>query len=81
MKTPKEKAKELINKYRNYVDYEDAILDFQECTLKNAKQCALIAVDEIINCDSFFKTFNDTKFFVSFWFKVQEEIINYENES
>jgi hypothetical protein len=80
MKTPKEKAVELINKYKFYVDYEDAILDYEQCILNNSKQCALIAVDEIINCDSFFKTFNDTKFFTSFWLKVQDEIINYENE-
>jgi hypothetical protein len=79
MKTPKEKSVELINKYKFYVDYEDAILDYEQCILNNAKQCALIAVDEIINCDSFFKTFNDTKFFTSFWLKVKDEIINYEN--
>ena len=44
MKTPKEKAKELVekftdieNKYKEYTDF------------KQAKQCALTAVDEMIN--------------------------------
>jgi hypothetical protein len=36
--TPKEKAKELVYKYEYLVEYE----------LKDMKQCALIAVDEII---------------------------------
>lgn len=46
--TPKEKAIELVNKYKFYVDYEDAILDYEQCILNNAKQCALIAVKEIL---------------------------------
>jgi hypothetical protein len=42
--TPKEKAKELVDKFRmNVLDYEGSGLN----TFK-AKQCALIAVDEII---------------------------------
>ena len=49
--TPKEKAKELINKYLPYADGverqedEDQIIEHYE----NAKQCALIAVDEMLN--------------------------------
>ena len=39
-----------------------------------AKQCALIAVDMIINCDSFFKTLEDTKAFTKYWKEVQQEI-------
>ena len=41
--TPKEKAKELINKYKEFT--ED---NFAE-SYYNAKQCALIAVDEILS--------------------------------
>jgi hypothetical protein len=43
--TPKEKAKELVDKFRN------EITSFLGDNMKkiNAKQCALIAVDEIIN--------------------------------
>ena len=41
---PKEKAKELVDKFRmNVLDYEQSGLN----TFK-AKQCALIAVDEIL---------------------------------
>jgi hypothetical protein len=52
MKTPKEKAKELVEKFKPYMycymgsgmlsnDYENVVLDF-------AKKSSLIAVDEII---------------------------------
>lgn len=43
--TPKEKAEELVTKYR------DAIISFLSDSMKdaNAKRCALIAVDEILN--------------------------------
>lgn len=43
MKTPKEKAKELIDKF---FDYVEAMTSNQQN--ENAKQCALICVDEII---------------------------------
>ena len=44
--TPKEKAKELVESFHPhvYIGYES-----EEEGLGNAKQCALIAVDEIIN--------------------------------
>jgi hypothetical protein len=43
--TPKEKAKELVEKYIPYArDW-----DIEKYAILNAKQCALIAVDEIIN--------------------------------
>ena len=38
--TPKEKAKELIDKYLN--------ADYTDINIHGAKQCALIAVDEIL---------------------------------
>jgi len=47
--TPKEKAVELISKFKPYADYqEDDCFNQIEKMLINAKQCALIAVDEII---------------------------------
>jgi hypothetical protein len=73
-KTEKEKATELVDKMyyaRRYKDAEDYIpLEAWE----HAKQCALVAVDEIINCDSFFKTLEDTKAFTKYWYEVQYEI-------
>ena len=51
MKTPKEKAKELVERFMEYshtefISYRGGYqLDTQ---IQNAKQCALIAVDEIL---------------------------------
>jgi hypothetical protein len=46
--TPKEKAEELINKYYRQITYggniEEVNLDYV-----NAKECAIIAVEEILN--------------------------------
>ena len=49
--TPKEKAIELVDKFREYshTDFNYTRGGYQVDTqIKNAKQCALIAVDEII---------------------------------
>ena len=51
--TPKEKAQELVNKYESYVcGYVGSSMltntEYPEQILKQAKECALIAVDEII---------------------------------
>ena len=73
--TPKEKVIELVEKFECYVDYQgDDCFNEREKMLINAKRCALIAVDEIINCDSFFKTLEDTKEFTKYWYEVQQEI-------
>jgi hypothetical protein len=45
--TPKEKAEELINKFRPHSKYWDCFND-EPLEENHAKQCALIAVDEII---------------------------------
>ena len=60
--TPKEKAKELFDKYKDLtlnVEYDDDQNNF------TAKQCALIAVDEIIS------TPNPM---VNYWPEVKQEI-------
>jgi len=44
--TPKEKAEELFNDYYSYLK---ANLMYDEESREDAKQCALIAVDECIN--------------------------------
>lgn len=49
--SPKEKAIELVERFKPYSDYqEDDCFSEVERMLINAKQCALIAVDEILNC-------------------------------
>lgn len=47
METPKEKAKELVEKYLPLVDCGDN-RHTSKAQKQNAKQCALIAIDEMI---------------------------------
>ena len=66
--TPKEKAQELVDKFRN------EITSFLGDNMKkiNAKKCALVAVDEILNINSVYKDFS-----LSFyWQDVKDEIQN-----
>ena len=65
--TPKEKAKELFEKFYLVREINEV------CILSNysAKQCALIAVDEILNNDGFTK-FDD--YLTEYWKEVKQEI-------
>ena len=47
--TPKEKAKELVEKHKSFIDWNTVAMPH----IKNmvAKQCALICVDEILEFD------------------------------
>ena len=75
--TPKEKAEELFNKFRN------AILSFlgDKIQDRNAKRCALIAVNEILQTfnnewtklDFWTEEINGT---INFWQEVKKEIEN-----
>ena len=75
--TPKEKAEELIGKYNLLVHIEFGGMD------KNlAIQCALIAVDEIINSSPSLPIISDAGSFVNdieesteFWQEVREELL------
>lgn len=68
--TPKEKAIELISKFKPYADYqEDDCFNQIEKMLINAKQCALIAVEEILDIAEFY---NDVEFI--WWEEVKQEI-------
>jgi hypothetical protein len=59
--TPKEKAKELVRQY----------WDLGGIDVLEAKQCALIAVDEILNNDNnFFNTYSQN----DYWLQVKQEI-------
>lgn len=61
--TPKEKAKELVEKYANTNGVYGA-----------SKRCALIAVDEIINSKHAWNKY--TSVFVKYWQQVKHEINN-----
>jgi predicted proteasome-type protease len=63
--TPKEKAKELIDKFW----YSLSI------TLEQAKQCALIAVDEIISSNPHSNPLNtNVESTMNYWQQVKQEI-------
>ena len=69
--TPREKAEELVYKFKKYAYYPKTDDDelFVNQLNKNAKECALIAVDEIIDLLS-----HDINPLVNYWFEVKSEI-------
>ena len=55
--TPKEEAKQIVDKFSPYVDYaECGLLSEREMIIKNSKQCALIHVEGLIRQMSIFAT-------------------------
>ena len=70
MNSPKEKADELFEKYFNIIDNSHPLTDINI----SAKQCAFIAVDEIIQ-EVVESADNEVKFMrVIYWQKVKQEI-------
>ena len=65
---PKEKAKELVEKY-------DDLLTYLESKSK-AKQCALIAVDEILDVDCYDMSEELFDNHIYYWEQVKQEINN-----
>ena len=61
---PKEKAIELVNKFLYYAD------TYHSGSFENAKQCALIAVDELIYSHS--QDTTDNQFY--YWQEVKQEV-------
>ena len=65
--TPKEKAKELFEKYYDYLGMHDSI----------SKQCALIAVDELIESHLILTTTHESEPSIrckTYWKEVKQEI-------
>jgi hypothetical protein len=84
MNTEKEKAIELIDKYRTYLRMGDkyGYLDSED-EIDLAKQCALIVVDEIL--DNFGLVCNGQTYYTEHrafdhYSKVKQEIINYKTQ-
>ena len=78
--TPKEKAKELIEMFIFFASdeetTEDGFMYSEAMRIFNAKQCALIAVDEVINqCRVMDGGFSFEKE-MEFWQRVKREIEN-----
>ena len=73
--TPKEKAKEIVKSmYGNIFDggqYEDA-----EDAWYRSKQCALIAVDEILKANPYEVSKTDMDSTIDYWMEVKQEIEN-----
>jgi hypothetical protein len=63
--TPKEKAEQLVNKMFNWIQ-GGSVIEYE-----TAKECALIAVDEILKVASFY---NDSQAEVTYWQEVKQEI-------
>jgi hypothetical protein len=62
--TPQEKAKLLVGKYYEQIS--------DNMTFEQAKQCALIAVDEMLNF--MFLSENENSFWINYYNKVKKEI-------
>ena len=71
MSTPKEKAKELVDKYWIYLR---AGLLYDEEAKEDAKQCALIAVDEVLSIDIMSECDWQIEHLYSYWAEVKKEI-------
>ncbi len=70
----KEKAEELVEKFRKYVnDGRHNGFYSGEITFENQKQCALTAVDEILNIDNI-KPYILHKEIIEFYKEVKTEI-------
>lgn len=73
--TPKEYAKQLIEKFEDFAFYSGK--ETQECNVVwNAKQCALIAVEEILNSrplDPNYVDWDDCGTAHQYWYEAQKE--------
>ena len=72
--TPKEKAEELVGKFYDYVNCwdNDGNANYKQAELY-AKECALIAVDEILNLEPPELSYME-QFSKSWWQEVKQEI-------
>jgi hypothetical protein len=71
---PKEKAIELINKY-SFLNYKTAL------SIHEKKQCALIAVDLVINQWEYIDTYladanGELNPNLKYWYQVKQELLN-----
>jgi len=73
--TPKEKAKELVDTFRIVLMNEDTDCGNEILCTLIAKQCALIAVDEILDSTEHLLAYKrPEKFSAEYWHEVKTEI-------
>jgi len=80
--TPEEKAKELFDKYSNPFDRNGCIPPSEALFNSTVKQCALIAVDEIISSSPSLPILGDSGIYgedielsTKYWQEVKQEIL------
>ena len=75
MMEPKEKAEELINSYRIILMNEDTECGNEIICTSISKQCALIAVDEILDLNLGFSNCDENNWAIEkFYIEVKQEI-------
>ncbi len=78
--TPKEKAQELTDAFYQYLPIEqhvitsDRELSWEYDGWENAKQCALIAIEEIIKANPYEINKTDMDSTIDYWQEVKQEI-------
>jgi uncharacterized membrane protein len=72
--TPKEKAINLVDSYRKILMNEDTECGNEILCTVIAKQCALIAVDEILDVDYFDMSEEHFENIMEYWEQVKNEI-------
>ena len=79
MTEQQKKAKELVENYMPLADGVDRQEDHDQIEehIENAKQCAIICVDEILKIAVDIS--DDITWTKGFWHQVKQEIINYKN--
>jgi hypothetical protein len=70
--TPKEKASQLVKRF-----YRDSDLLVEDLSFIQAKECALIAVDEILHSRPII-TDSQVEYQYNYWQEVKQEIENYD---
>ena len=73
--TPKEKAEELINKFIPHTKVFHEVLGWEDY-IDSAKQCALVAVDELIKIHYLLTTTHETSPSINYWLDVKQELEN-----
>jgi hypothetical protein len=75
--TPKQEALELIQKYLNV----DFLKDFEGMNLELAKECSIIAIDEIDNIYQKLTPKDNPYFYLfqlEYWQEVKQEVLTYQ---